>query len=452
MRCRLLVVLDPGAECASQVVQCLPANQWHDLPWHGFSYDNLLACEPDLLVLAGVPDPLRALECLGWLRQRQFRGAVLAVLPRDLDDSNLALAAAAADDCVLWPERPSLLRQRILRLLPPAGETEDAYEHLIRDLGQANLVGRDPAFLATVDRAVRCANTSFPVLITGETGVGKEVFARAIHFVSLRRNHPFIPLDCGGIPDHLLENELFGHARGAFTDAYSEQKGLAALAEGGTLFLDEVDSLSPAAQAKLLRFLQERQFRALGSERYVQADVKIVAASNRNLRQLVTDNHFREDLYFRLDVLHIELRPLRERPQDIPLLARHFLDLYLPPGERRSFSPASLRRLTDYHWPGNVRELLNIVQRAIVFSRGPQINACDLLLGDPSSPPPAGDFRQARAQVIQSFERDYLLELLQRHRGNVTHAARDAGKERRAFGRLMKKYGLVAKSRAAGQA
>ena len=448
MRRRLVVVLDPAAECASQVVQCLPANQWHDVPWDGLSYDNLAACELEMLVLAGVPDPLPALECLGWLRRRYFRGAVLAVLPRDLDDSSLTAAAAAADDCVLWPERPSLLRQRILRLLPPdAGEASHAYEHLMRDLGQANLIGRDPAFLLTVDRALRCANTSFPVLITGETGVGKEVFARAIHLSSLRRNQPFIPLDCGGIPDHLLENELFGHARGAFTDAYAEQKGLAAMAEGGTLFLDEVDSLSPAAQAKLLRFLQERQFRPLGSERYVRADVKIVAASNRNLRRLVADHQFREDLYFRLDVLHLELRPLRERPQDIPLLARHFLELYQPPGERRSFSPAALRRLSDYHWPGNVRELLNVVQRAIVFSHGPQINACDLLTGERSvDPPAAGDFRQARAEVIQGFERDYVRELLQRHRGNVTHAARDAGKERRAFGRLAKKYGLAGNS------
>jgi DNA-binding NtrC family response regulator len=269
--------------------------------------------------------------------------------------------------------------------------------------------------------------------------------------MSRRRNHPFIPVDCGGIPDHLVENELFGHARGAYTDAYSEQRGLAAMAEGGTLFLDEVNSLSPGAQAKLLRFLQERQFKPLGSERYIHSDVKIIAASNRNLRQLVAENLFREDLYFRLDVLHIELCPLRERPRDIPLLAQHFLVMYLPPGERKFFSPSALRRLSAHAWPGNVRELLNVVQRGIVFAPGTQINGGDLVFGEQTQAVAGRGFRKARECAIQSFELEYVQELLQRHGGNITRAAREAGKERRAFGRLVKKYRLGAKARAAGQ-
>jgi len=404
------------------------------------------------VILAGVPNPIHALECLRWLQHHSIRSAVLAVLPRDLDEASVALAAAVADDFVLWPERSMVIRQRVMRLLPlPAQDAESAYDQLMRELAQVNVIGCDPVFLGMVKRASQSANSSFPVLITGETGTGKEIFARAIHFMSRRRNQPFIPADCGGIPDHLVENELFGHARGAYTDAYGEHRGLAAMAEGGTLFLDEVNSLSPGAQAKVLRFLQERQFKPLGSERYVHSDVKIIAASNHNLRQLVAGNLFREDLYFRLDVLHIELCPLRERPRDIPLLAQHFLTMYLPPGERKFFSPSALRQLSAYAWPGNVRELLNVVQRAIVFAQGSQINCSDLVFGEQTQALAARGFRKARDRAIESFERDYVQELLQRHRGNITRAARDAGKERRAFGRLVKKYGLGVKAQAAGQ-
>jgi DNA-binding NtrC family response regulator len=276
------------------------------------------------------------------------------------------------------------------------------------------------------------------------------MFARAIHFLSERRNRPFVPVDCAGVPDHLFENELYGHVRGAYTDAHTEQRGLAAMADGGTLFLDEVDSLPLTAQAKLLRFLQERQFKPLGSERFLRTDVKIVAASNRNLEQQVAEKRFRSDLYYRLNVLHLNLPPLQERPRDIALLAQHFLKLYLPPGVHKSFSQAALNRLSGYGWPGNVRELMNVVQRAIVFSRGLQISGDDISLPTPE-PSASGDFRHAREASIQVFERDYIQELLQRNAGNITHAAREAGKERRAFGRLVKKYGLAAQTRVAGR-
>jgi len=239
--------------------------------------------------------------------------------------------------------------------------------------------------------------------------------------------------------------------RGAFTDAHAEQRGLVSVAEGGTLFLDEVDSLPVAAQAKLLRFLQERQFKALGSERGAQADVRIVAASNRDLAQRIAEKQFRQDLYFRLDVLRLEVPPLRERPRDIALLARHFLSQYQAAGARKSFSPEALERLTSYPWPGNVRELLNVIQRAIVFSQGSCIDAADIALSRGTPLPPRQDFRTAREETVESFERAYVQELLLRHRGNITHAAREAGKERRAFGRLVKKHGFRAAPRAAGQ-
>jgi DNA-binding NtrC family response regulator len=403
----------------------------------------------DLLVVAAPAECLARPELQEWRAGSQRR--ILAVLPAESPRPDIEFALSIADDLILSSERQDVFDLRVRRLLEACGsEANDAYEGLIAELGRANLVGRDPNFLRTAERIAATARTDLPVLITGETGTGKELFARAIHFMSRRRNHPFIPVDCGGIPDHLFENELFGHVRGAFTDAHTEQRGLAAVAEGGTLFLDEVESLPLAAQAKLLRFLQERQFKALGSERWAQADVRIVAATNRDLVKQTAEKEFRPDLYFRLDVLRLELPPLRERPEDIPLLARYFLAQHEPAGRARSFSPAALRRLTSYHWPGNVRELLNVIQRAIVFSKGAQIDACEIVLSQTTTTD-RRDFRTAREETIESFERAFVQELLQRHQGNVTHAAKEAGKERRAFGRLIKKYGLRAGACAAGQ-
>ena len=439
-----------GSGCLEALAACLCDSVIRQTSWARFSGEGLLHSGVDLVVLIGVPDLSSALDALRRIEHYNLRSAVLVVLPRGVGPVGKALASANADDLVLWPEEQEILRQRVRRLAGFGSEDEaqKAYESLVRELGQANLVGEDPVFLRVAEQLSACAQTAFPILITGETGTGKEMFARAIHFLSERRNHPFIPMDCAGLPDHLIENELFGHVRGAYTDAHAEQRGLAALAHGGTLFLDEVDSLSHAAQGKLLRFLQERQFKPLGSERFVHSDVRIVAASNRDLERQTAAKEFRADLYYRLKVLHLELPPLRERPRDIALLAEHFLKMYLPAGIQKSFSPAALRRLAAYQWPGNVRELVNVVQQAITFSRGAQINGCDIAV--PVSAPSVADFRQARESSIENFEREYVFQLLQRHAGNITHAAREAGKERRSFGRLVKKYGLAAHARAAG--
>src|ERR1051325_5765417 len=229
-------------------------------------------------------------------------------------------------------------------------------------------VGRAPGFVRTMARIPAVARSGSPVLITGETGTGKELCARAIHHLGRRRDFPFIPVDCGAVPDHLFENELFGHTRGAFTDAHGDQKGLVAMADRGTLFLDEVDALPLTAQAKLLRFLQERTFKPLGADRFQRADVNVLAATNRCLESLVREKRFRADLYFRLNVLTMHMEPLRQRREDIGLLSQHFADAIcaeqaLP---RVVVTPAAIRRLMYYDWPGNVRELHNVVQRAVV--------------------------------------------------------------------------------------
>jgi two-component system response regulator GlrR len=317
----------------------------------------------------------------------------------------------------------------------------DIASRISEHIALARLIGREPVFAATVAKIPLVARAPSPVLILGETGTGKELCARAVHHLSRRRHQPFIPADCGTLPDHLCENELFGHVRGAFTDAHAAQRGLVGMAEGGTLFLDEVESLTLPAQAKLLRLLQEGTYKPLGADRFHRADVRIVAASNLDLEQLVQQKMFRSDLYFRLNVLRLVMPPLRERRGDIPLISEHFVRVLCDEAgvPRKTLAPAAIDRLSRADWPGNVRELFNVLQQAVVFAEG-TIDVEHLALPDGPAAEPALGFREARARALQAFERAYVENLLRKHHGNVTRSAREAQKDRRAFGRLLKRY------------
>ncbi len=321
---------------------------------------------------------------------------------------------------------------------------------LLAKMGAGRLIGSSPAFISAIGELPLLASADVPVPITGETGTGKDLYARAIHSLSPRREGPFIAVDCGAVPPHLFENELFGHARGAFTDAHKDQRGLAAMADGGTLFLDEIDSLSLETQSKILRFLQERTYRPLGSDGFVNGDVRLVAATNCDIEQSVADGAFRSDLYFRINILRVDLPPLRQRPSDIPILSDHFLSTFAREGGPKRLSPAALARLADHEWPGNVRELQTVIHRAILYSQGSLIQPGDLRLPELSLADSVDranvSFSGARTRAIEIFERQYVKEMIEKHRGNVTHAARDAGKERRAFGRLVKKYDIDPKT------
>jgi DNA-binding NtrC family response regulator len=325
------------------------------------------------------------------------------------------------------------------------------------------LIGRSPAFVAAKRLISRIAACDAPVIIEGETGTGKELAARAIHYQGERQNRAFVPVNCGAFPDTLIENELFGHKRGAFTDARTELPGLLRLADGGTLFLDEVDSLSLRAQGTLLRFLQDSRFRPLGSRTEESADVRIVAAANRNLAQLVDGGAFRSDLLFRLKVLFVELPPLRLRPGDPELLAAHFMDeCQRRYGRAAKCMHHTFRSFVNNHsWPGNVRELENFIHREFLLSDDPELCwptggavpsffAAPEIAGDalvePEPEPELEldieDYRTAKARVIEEFNRGFLRALLERNAGNVSRAARASGKERRALGKLLKKYGI----------
>jgi DNA-binding NtrC family response regulator len=316
----------------------------------------------------------------------------------------------------------------------------------LAQLQQFGLLGESRSFLDVMEQALNVARVDATILLTGETGTGKELVARSIHCYSERYRQPFVPINCGALPEPLVENELFGHMKGAYTDATSPEKGLVAEADGGTLFLDEVDALSPATQVKLLRFLQEREYRPVGGTRYQTADVRVIAASNADLWHLVQSQQFREDLYYRLNVIALRLPPLRERRDDIPQLALHFLHRYKTHYGREidRVAAEALRQLMAYAWPGNIRELETVIQRAVLVATTPVLTPEDIKLNDVSEQPIPQDMplSKAKEHVVAQFERSYLSNLLTVHRGNITRAAKQAGKERRAFTRLLDKYHL----------
>ncbi len=325
---------------------------------------------------------------------------------------------------------------------------------MMKQFHRHGLIGESVIFREMLALLDKIAGYDATVLILGETGTGKELAARAIHYLGRRADKPFIPVNCGALPDHLIENELFGHGRGAYTDARESQAGLIAQAEGGTLFLDEVDSLSPKAQVSLLRFLQDGHYRPLGGSRQETADVRVLAASNVDLGELVAQERFRADLRYRLNVMELSVPPLRARGEDVAMLARHFIAeaacrYQLP---ERELHPESVRWLARQPWPGNVRELRNRIQREFLMSEGDTIR-----IGAPAdSPAPAADrrrqadrrqtapetlnFNDAKQQALQDFERGHLIRLMRQSLGNVSQAARLAGKERRTLGKLLKKY------------
>jgi transcriptional regulator with PAS, ATPase and Fis domain len=308
------------------------------------------------------------------------------------------------------------------------------------------VVGNSPVMRAAAERVSLIAETDVTCLVMGETGTGKELFARGIHYLSARKDGPFVPVNCGAVPDQLFENELFGHVRGAYTDARSDERGLLAYAESGTLFLDEVDAISPNGQVKLLRVLQEREYRPVGSARMVPANVRIVAATNSNLYHAVQSHRFREDLYFRLNILGLTIPPLRERLEDIPALVDHYIREYATMHNRRArpIESSAIDRLTKYHWPGNVRELQAVMQRVVLTAKGNSITAADLDLPDGE---PAAErqltLKDAKTAAVAHFERSYLYSVLRRCAGNVTQAAKMAGKERRSFQRLLRKHSIT---------
>lgn len=357
----------------------------------------------------------------------------------------IALMGAGAYDYIALPCVPDEMMARLRRALGdvPAQARAAAPQAVgprIRDL-----VFASPAFARVAAKLPTLAACDANLLILGETGTGKEVCAQAVHCLSPRAAKPWIAVNCGALPNELVENELFGRVKGGYTNAHTQRAGLVQEAEGGTLFLDDIDCLPLAAQSKLLRFLRQGEYRPVGSNTLLRADVRVIAASNC-LSSLALQGRFRQDLYFRLNVLNLMLPPLRERTEDIPVLALHFTHRFARQFSRPvgALTPGALRKLMAHAWPGNVRELQHVIERAVLMSSGPALLADDIEIEFGRADAPAEEgFRIAKARVIDNFERGYLEQLLAAYRGNVTHAARAAKKDRRAFFELMRKHRVV---------
>ena len=373
---------------------------------------------------------------------------VLAVAECREREALVRLIDSGVDDFCTHPDEEGNLLARLWRLVgdTPPGRVP---ERLREKVALRNLVGRSAGFLDVLRRIPLIAQVDSAVLITGETGTGKEVVSRAIHHLSPRSARPFVPVNCGALPLNLVENELFGHERAAFTGADQARPGLVAEAEGGTLLLDEVDALPPGAQVKLLRFLQDKEYRRLGSPRARHADVRVIAATNTDVEEAVTDGRLRRDLYYRLNVLPLRLPALEERREDIPLLARHFLAEHSRALKRScpALPSEAAEALRRRDWPGNVRELSHLMERAVVMAGGRGV----VRPADLAAPATAGSseaeplsFAEAKRRIVERFERDYLQDVLRAHRGNITQASKAARKNRRAFFELLRKHHIDA--------
>jgi len=310
------------------------------------------------------------------------------------------------------------------------------------------LIGESFPFLEEVKKIPTVAKCDASVLISGETGTGKELCARAIHYLSPRASKPFIPFNCGAIPTELMENELFGHVQGAFTGASAAQPGLLCEANSGTVFLDDIDCLALASQVKLLRFLQEKEYRQLGSSKMCQADVRVIAATNTDLGEAVKEGRLRQDLYYRLNVILLMLPALRDRREDIPLIALHFLNKYAPDFNKQltGFAFEAMQTLMLYDWPGNVRELEHVVERAVLFSEHTVIKEIDIILPHQKASACRVSFKEAKTNAVNQFERNYIESLLLAYQGNITKSAQAAQKNRRAFWQLIRKHQIDAQT------
>jgi two-component system NtrC family response regulator len=388
-------------------------------------------------------DPDEGLEVLSAVLALDPLAKVIVVSGQGDKRNALRAVGAGASDFLCKPvdmDQLALVLQRCVYM----AELEQEYramQHSARPDVFENMIGASPQMQAVFDMIRKVAPTSASVLILGESGTGKEMVAQALHRRSSRSSGPFVAINCNTIPENLLESELFGHEKGAFTGADAQSKGHIESAAGGTLFLDEIGELPPSVQVKLLRFLQEKCFKRVGGRQEIQSDARVLAATNRNLRESAADGKFREDLYFRLAVVVVKVPPLRERGGDeIILMSKAFLRDYGTEHAKTglTFAPDALRALSLHSWPGNVRELQNRVRRAVIMADGKRVTARDLELTDTLSALPPQTLKEAR----ESVEREMIQDALRRHRGKITSAAVELGVSRPTLYELMEKLGI----------
>jgi two-component system NtrC family response regulator len=391
--------------------------------------------------LPNVPD--EGLAALSDLLARDRSAKIIIISGQGEKENALRAVGAGAYDFLTKPvDLPEL--QLLLRRCCYVAALERQYREIERSIRVEvfeEMLGTSQRIQEVFAAIRKVAMARAPVLLLGESGTGKEMAAMAIHRRSSRSNGPFIAINCGSIPENLLESELFGHEKGAFTGAHIQRKGLIESAAGGTLFLDEVGELTPGTQVKLLRFLQDQRFQRVGGREDIQIDTRVVAATNADLTQGIKDGRFREDLYFRLAVVVIHLPPLRERGDDVTVVARAFLERFTASNGKTglTFAPETLRALTRHSWPGNIRELQNRVQRAVIMADGKRITPADLELPATVEPGSVTPLKEAR----ECLERELVQQALKRHSGNISSTALDLGISRPTLYELMEKLRIA---------
>ncbi|MBL0151853.1 MAG: sigma-54-dependent Fis family transcriptional regulator [Ideonella sp.] len=412
----------------------------------------------DLVILDIMMPQMDGLEVLQQVKERHPEVDVIMVTGLSQIQTAVKAMKLGAFDYLPKPFDPDELKHVVDRALERRRllqENQSLKEEVGAKYRFENIIGSSPAMQHVFGLIAKCAPTNSTVLITGESGTGKEVIARAIHYNSLRKDHPFVTVDCNTLSENLLESELFGHVKGSFTGAVANKRGMFEVANQGTLFLDEFGNIPLSTQAKLLRVIQEREFKAVGSTTTQSTNVRLLAATNKDLKAMVAEGTFREDLYYRINVFPIQAPPLRERREDIPALAFHFLkkscaDVGKPVAE---ISDGAMSLLVNHDWPGNVRELENAIERAVILASDNIIRQANLseLMGHAAQPdfdvPRTSDElkrlkKLAREKSVEDIEKSFVQETLRRNDHNVTRAAEETGMQRTNFQALMKKYGI----------
>lgn len=391
------------------------------------------------------------MEALRRIQEQSRKTGVILMTAYATTDVAIQAMKMGAFDYVLKPfdlDEVVMVIKKAVGVQEMAGELDDLRLQLGQVYQPGTIIGSSPAMQEVYKTIGRVAASTATVLIRGESGTGKELVAQAIHFNSNRHQGPLVKLNCAALPESLLESELFGHERGAFTGAVGRKTGLFELAHGGTIFLDEIGEISPATQAKLLRVLQEKEIQRVGGTETLKIDVRIVAATNKNLERAVKEGAFREDLFFRLNVVPIFLPPLRERKEDIPLLAQYFLSKYSREFDKpvTGVSPEAIRLLNNYAWPGNIRELENVCERAVIMAQGPFILPEHIPMGIQTEQLGI-DLEVTRSrlplkEIVADIERQVILRVLEETNWNRTMAAESLGLNRRSLYAKMKEYGI----------